>query len=372
MACRRYGEDAARDGNGRHEMTPLPRVALIGAGRIGQLHARNLATLRDSCELVGIADWDMQVAESTARLLGVPLATADSESLLTSPEVDAVIIASSTATHAPYIELAASHGKDIFTEKPIALEIETTASALDAVHRAGVRLQVGFQRRFDSGYVAANESVRKGEIGRVEMIRDAMRDPSPPNPEYLRSSGGLYRDMTIHNFDAVRWLMDEEPFEVYAAASALVSDDIRDADDIDTSIVTLRFPSGAIASIENSRRSGFGYDVRTEIFGSEGALMVGEYRYTPIRRFSASGVHEDHQHFFLERFRDAYRREITAFLDALHTDSPVPVTGEDGMAALRLAYAAEESRRSGRPVAVNLKEEIHERSEHHVDSFRRA
>lgn len=353
-------------------MTMLPRIALIGAGRIGQLHARNLATLRDSCELVGIADWDLGIAESTARLLGVPHATDDSESLLTSSDVDAVIIASSTATHAPYIELAAAHGKDIFTEKPIALDIQATVEALQAVERAGVRLQVGFQRRFDSGYVAANESVRRGELGRIEMIRDAMRDPSPPASGYLRNSGGLYRDMTIHNFDAVRWLMGEDPIEIYAIASALVSDDIREIDDVDTSIITLRFPSGSMASIENSRRSGFGYDVRTEIYGSEGALMVGEHRSTPVRRYNASGVHEDHQHFFLERFRDAYRSEIVAFIDALRTESPVPVTGKDGLAALRLAYAAEESRRSGLPVPVNLEEDIHDRSEHHADSFRRA
>ncbi len=210
-------------------MSPLPRVALVGCGRIGQLHARNLAALRDMCEFVAIADWNLEAAETAARLLDIPRATADSEEVLSSPDVDAVVIASSTSTHAAYIELAARHGKDIFTEKPIALDLETTQRALDAVEAAGVRLQVGFQRRFDSGYLAAREAIRQGEIGRIEMIRDAMRDPSPPPLDYVRQSGGLYRDMTIHNFDAVRWLMDEEPVELYAAASALVSDEIRDA-----------------------------------------------------------------------------------------------------------------------------------------------
>ena len=163
--------------------------------------------------------------------------------------------------------------------------------------------------------------------------------------------------------------MGDDPIQIHATASALVSDDIREAKDVDTSIVTLQFPSGAMASIENSRRSGFGYDVRTEIFGSTGALMVGEYRYTPIRRFSASGVVEDHQYFFLERFRDAYRNEMVAFLSALPTDAPVPVTGADGRAALLLAYAAEQSLREHRPVPINMKGNIHDRSERHADSL---
>lgn len=353
-------------------MTTLPRVALVGCGRIGQLHARNLAALRDMCEFVAVADWNLEAAQTAAKLLDVPLATAESEDVLVSPDVDAVVIASSTDTHASYIEIAAQAGKDIFTEKPIALDLETTERALEAVADAGVRLQVGFQRRFDSGYAAAREAIVNGEIGRVEMIRDAMRDPAPPPVDYIRQSGGLYRDMTIHNFDAVRWLMDEEPVEVFALASALVSDDIRETGDVDTSVITMRFPSGALASIENSRRSGFGYDVRSEIFGSTGALMVGDHRQTPLRRFSATGVTEDHQFFFLERFRDAYRDELIAFLNALISDAPVPVTGQDGLAALRLAYAAEESRRQGVPVAVTAKETTHDRSERNAHSLRHA
>jgi myo-inositol 2-dehydrogenase/D-chiro-inositol 1-dehydrogenase len=350
-------------------MSAVPRVALIGCGRIGQLHARNLAAMRDMCEFAAVADWNLEAAETAARLLDVPHATSASEDLLASPDVDAVIIASSTDTHARFIEIAARHGKDIFTEKPIALDIEATERALEAVADAGVRLQVGFQRRFDSGYIAAREGIEQGEIGNVEMIRDAMRDPSPPPPEYIRQSGGLYRDMAIHNFDSVRWLMGEDPVEIYTTASALVSEDIREAHDVDTSIVTMRFPSGAIASIENSRRSGFGYDVRTEIFGSTGALMVGEYRYTPIRRFSSAGVLEDHQYFFLERFRDAYRNEMVSFLTALINDTDVPVSGADGRAALVIAYAAEQSLREHRPIAIDMKEPDRARSEHHADSL---
>lgn len=337
-------------------MTARPRIALIGCGRIGQVHARTLAAARELCDFVTIDDWNLDIAQSTAAMLGVPNATVNSEAVLADPNIDAVIIASSTETHASYIQLAASHGKDIFAEKPIALDIEETIYTLEAVDRAGVRLQAGFQRRFDPGYVAAKEAIVNGDIGTVEMIRDAMRDPEPPPATYLAKSGGMYRDMTIHNFDAVRWLMGEDPIEVFAMASALVNDDIRNARDIDTSVVTLRFPSGALATIENSRRSGFGYDVRTEIFGSTGGLLVGESRDIPIRRLTASGVLEDHQRFFLERFRDAYRDEIVAFLTAIRDDKPVSVTGDDGRAALQLAAAAEESLRHNKPVSVNLKE----------------
>ena len=344
-------------------MSTRPKIALIGCGRIGQLHARNLASLRELCDFVVVDDWNLDAARSMATLLDIPTATADSEAVLADPNIDAVIIASSTETHAPYIQLAAENGKDIFTEKPIALGIEATDRALESVRQAGVQLQVGFQRRFDAGYVAAKTAIEQGELGVIEMIRDAMRDPEPPPVDYIKRSGGLYRDMTIHNFDSVRWLMGEDPVELHATASTLVSADFRDAYDVDTSIVTMRFPSGAIASIENSRRSGFGYDVRTEIFGSLSAIMVGESRATPVRRFSASGVQEDHQYFFLERFRDAYRQELVSFLMAIRTDTPVAVNGDDGRAALLLAYAAEQSLREHRPITldtVELKEAVHD------------
>lgn len=343
-------------------MTTRPRIALIGCGRIGQLHARNLAAMRELCDFAIAADFYPEAAEQLATTLGVPLWTASGEEAITDPSIDAVIIASSTETHAPYIELAAAHGKDIFTEKPIALDLEATDRALAAAESAGVRLQVGFQRRFDPGYAAAKKALEAGELGTIEMIHDVMRDPTPPPAAYIAQSGGLYRDMAIHNFDSVRWLMGEEPVEIFAMASALVSDDIRAANDVDTSVVTLRFPSGALATIENSRRSGFGYDVRTEIFGSGGGLVVGESRDLPIRRYTAAGVIEDHQYFFLERFRDAYRNEMVAFLTAIRDDTAVTVTGDDGRAALRLAAAAEESLRERRPVLLETSEVLHAQS----------
>lgn len=343
-------------------MNARPRIALIGCGRIGQVHARTLASLNDLCEFAITADFFPESAEQTAASFGVSKWTTDGEAAITDPSIDAVIIASSTETHAPYTELASQHGKDIFTEKPIALDLESTDRALAVAHSAGVRLQIGFQRRFDPGYAAARNAIEQGELGSLEMIRDVMRDPAPPPAAYIAQSGGLYRDMAIHNFDSVRWLMGEEPVEIFAMASALVSDEIRAANDVDTSVVTMRFPSGALAVIENSRRSGFGYDVRTEIFGSGGGLMVGESRDLPIRRYTAAGVTEDHQYFFLERFRDAYRHEMVAFLTAIRDDLPVTVTGEDGRAALRLAVAAEESLRQGRPVLLQTTEVLYAQS----------
>jgi myo-inositol 2-dehydrogenase/D-chiro-inositol 1-dehydrogenase len=337
-------------------MNTRPRIALIGCGRIGQVHARTLASLRELCDFALVADCVADAAERTAATFGVPRWLAEGEEAIADPSIDAVVIASSTETHATYIELASHYGKSIFTEKPIALDLEATDRALATVIRAGTRLQVGFQRRFDPGYAAARGAIERGELGSLEMIHDVMRDPAPPSAAYIAQSGGLYRDMAIHNFDSVRWLMGEDPIEIFAMASALVSEDIRAANDVDTSLVTLRFPSGALASIENSRRSGFGYDVRTEIFGSSGALMVGESREVPIRRYTSTGVMEDHQYFFLERFRDAYRYEMIAFLTAVRDDLAVTVTGEDGRAALRLAAAAEESIRLGRPVAIQTTE----------------
>jgi myo-inositol 2-dehydrogenase/D-chiro-inositol 1-dehydrogenase len=290
-------------------------------------------------------------AEALASRVRCQRWTADPAAVLSDPAIDAVVIASSTDSHAPLIIGAAEAGKQIFCEKPIALDLEATDRALDAVAQAGVRLQMGFQRRFDKAYHRAKELIDAGAIGRVEMIHDAMRDPEPAPRAYLETSGGLYRDMTIHNFDCVRWLMGEEAREVFAMGSALVSPAIRELDDIDTSIVSLRFASDGLGVIDNSRRSGFGYDVRTEIFGSEGALMIGYARDTPMLRLDASGIHSDHIYWFLERFDQAYIDELKAFVDSIVEDTPPLVTGEDARAAMALAYAAEASRQENAPVA---------------------
>ncbi len=337
-------------------MKARPRIALIGCGRIGRIHLRNLLAHPERCELAALIDANETALRTIADDFQLHHVSTEPADVFDDPTIDAVIIASSTETHAPYIIEAARTGKSAFTEKPIALDLESTDLALAAVAGAGSRLQVGFQRRFDSGYAAARRAIEGGDLGGIEMIRDAMRDPAPPPLAYLERSGGLFRDMTIHNLDCVRWLKGEDPVQLFAIGSALTGGDVLTVNDIDTSIVTMRFADGSLALIENSRRSGFGYDVRTEIFGSNGALFVGVGPETPVRHYDATGVHEDHQHFFLERFRNAYEAEILHFVKAIADDTEVEVTGADGRAALHLAIVAETSRALGRPVRVDESE----------------
>jgi myo-inositol 2-dehydrogenase/D-chiro-inositol 1-dehydrogenase len=327
------------------------RVALIGAGRIGQRHAATLASEIPRAELAIIADVHGPAAEALAAKVRCERWTDNPVDALTDPAINAVVIASSTDSHAPLIVGAAEAGKQIFCEKPIALDLEATDRALEAVERAGVRLQMGFQRRFDKAYHKAKDLIDAGALGRIEAIRDTMRDPAPASRAYLETSGGLYRDMTIHNFDCVRWMMGEEVTELFAMGSAIVSPMFEELDDIDTSVISLRFANDGLGVIDNSRRSGFGYDVRTEVFGSEGALMIGYSRDTPMLRLDANGVHSDHIHWFLERFDQAYIDELKVFVDGIVDGFPVPVTGEDARAAMALAYAAEASRRENAPVS---------------------
>jgi myo-inositol 2-dehydrogenase / D-chiro-inositol 1-dehydrogenase len=321
------------------------RVALIGAGRIGQRHAATLASAIPRAELAIIADVHGPSATTLAAKVRCQHWTDDPEAVLQDPSIDAIVIASSTESHAPLIVAAADAGKQIFCEKPIALDLEATDRALDAVERAGVRLQMGFQRRFDKAYHTAKELIDTGALGRIEAIRDTMRDPAPASRAYLETSGGLYRDMTIHNFDCVRWMMGQEVKELFAMGSAIVSPMFQEMADIDTSVISLRFSDDSLGVIDNSRRAGFGYDVRTEVFGSEGALMIGYSRDTPMLRLDASGIHSDHIHWFLERFDQAYIDELKVFFDSIVDGTPPPVTGDDARAAMVLAYAAEASLR---------------------------
>jgi myo-inositol 2-dehydrogenase/D-chiro-inositol 1-dehydrogenase len=332
-------------------MTDRVRVALIGAGRIGQRHAATLASAIPRAELAVIADVHGPSAETLAARVRCDRWSDDPVAVIADPAIDAVVIASSTDSHAPLIAAAAEAGKQIFCEKPIALDLEATDRALAAVEQAGVRLQIGFQRRFDRAYHRAKELIVAGALGRIEFIRDTMRDPAPAPRAYLETSGGLYRDMAIHNFDCVRWLMGDEVTELFAMGSAVVAPVFQELGDIDTSVVTMRFAGDSLAEIDNSRRSGFGYDVRTEVFGSEGALIIGYARDTPMLRLDANGIHSDHIHWFLERFDQAYVDELRVFVDCIVDGGQPPVDGNDARAAMVLAYAAEASRRENAPVS---------------------
>jgi myo-inositol 2-dehydrogenase / D-chiro-inositol 1-dehydrogenase len=332
-------------------MTERVRVALFGAGRIGQRHAQTLASDIPRAELTVVADVSGAAAEALARRVRCDRWSDDPAVVLGDPAIDAIVIASSTDSHASLIAGAAEAGKQIFCEKPIALDLEATDRALAAVERAGVRLQIGFQRRFDKAYAKAKALIDAGALGRIEAIRDTMRDPGPAPRAYLETSGGLYRDMTIHNFDCVRWMMGAEVTELFAMGSAIVDPVFQELGDIDTSVVSLRFANDGLGVIDNSRRSGFGYDVRTEVFGSEGALMIGYARDTPMLRLDANGIHSDHIHWFLERFDQAYVDELKAFIDGIVDGTAPVVDGWDARAAIALAYAAEASRRENAPVS---------------------
>jgi myo-inositol 2-dehydrogenase/D-chiro-inositol 1-dehydrogenase len=326
-------------------------VALVGAGRIGKRHARTVSTLIPRARLEIVADIDERAARSLAEENGCDRWSTDAVAAIQDPKVDVAVIGSSTDTHAPLIIAAAEAGKHAFCEKPIALDLEATDRALGAVANSGIRLQIGFQRRFDTGFARAKEMILEGRIGRVESIRESMRDPNPPPKGYIPTSGGLFRDMSIHCFDCLRWLAGEEVDEVFAMASNLVDPVFGEYDDVDTSVVSMKFASGGLGIVDNSRRSAFGYDIRTEVFGSEGALFIGYSRDTPVLHLSPAGVVSDHVYWFLERFDDAYVAELQAFIDAVAGGVEPPVTGADGRAAMAIAYAAEASLKQRRPVS---------------------
>ncbi len=336
-------------------MTPVApiRIGVFGAGRIGHRHARTVAREIHGAQLAAICDVNLEAAETLAELTGCDRATSDPADIFEDATIGAVVIGTSTDSHAPLIEAAAAAGKQIFCEKPIALDLETTDRAIAAADRAGVRLQIGFQRRFDKAYARVSSMIGNGELGQLEAIRDTMRDPNPPHESYIPTSGGMFRDMVIHDFDCVRWLMGCEPVEVFAMGANLVDPVFAKYGDIDTCVVSIRFESGALATIDASRRSGFGYDVRTEIFGSKSAVMIGESRETPLYRLDGAGVWSDHIYWFLERFDAAYVAEIRAFVECLRSDEPAPITGADGRAALAMAYAAEASVAENAPVPMS-------------------
>jgi myo-inositol 2-dehydrogenase / D-chiro-inositol 1-dehydrogenase len=323
----------------------MTSIAVLGAGRIGQIHARNVAA-HPRVQLAGVMDANPQAAGSLADATGSK--PVDLERALTA---DAVMICTPTPTHADLIEQAAARGRAVFCEKPIDLDAGRVRACLDAVRRAGVKLVVGFNRRFDPSFQVMHQKLRSGEIGRLEMLTIISRDPSPPPPAYVATSGGLFRDMMIHDLDMARFLLNEEPTEVFALGSVLVDAGIGEAGDVDTAAVLLRTASGAIAQVSNSRRATYGYDQRIEVHGARGMLRAGNMTATTLEHASEAGFATDPAlPFFLERYGAAYRAELDAFVDMIESGREPSPTGRDGLLALLLADAATESARTGRPV----------------------
>lgn len=324
------------------------RVGLAGLGRMGRIHAANLAWRCPSARLVGVTDADPAVAAAVAAELDVPVLPSY-DALLA--EVDAVAVATPTGTHAELVTRAARAGRPVFCEKPISLDRAATVATLAAVEAAGVPLQVGFHRRFDPDWVAAARRIHAGELGRVYLFRTSLRDMRSPRPEFLAGSGGFFVDVTIHDLDVARWLVGEV-VEVTAHGAALSDPGFAELGDIDTAVVTLRFASGALGVIDNSRSAGYGYECSTEVVGSAATVRVDNpprhhYRWLTPGLDSADTVRD-----FEERYPWAYAAELEAFARAVLDGVPPAVTGADALAAFDLARAAEESWRTGRPVQV--------------------
>jgi myo-inositol 2-dehydrogenase / D-chiro-inositol 1-dehydrogenase len=328
-------------------------VAVLGAGRIGKIHAANVATNKRA-ELVAVADPFGSAAEDLAREISCA-ASRDPVALIERDDVDAVVIGTPTDTHVDLMLRSVRAGKAVLCEKPIDLDIKRVDEALAELEHVGGRVMVAFNRRFDPSAQRLRRSIDDGEIGEVRQVIITSRDPGLAPREYLQTSGGIFRDMTIHDFDMARWLLGEEPVEVTATASRLVDPGLMaDVDDFDTVMVQMRTASGRQCHINGCREAVYGYDQRFEIFGSLGMLQNENLRPTTVRRWgrTETEVQEPLLNFFLERYAEAYRIELDLFLQALETGGPMPVTPHDGRQALRLADCALESALTGRAVAV--------------------
>jgi myo-inositol 2-dehydrogenase/D-chiro-inositol 1-dehydrogenase len=328
-------------------------IAVIGTGRMGSVHVRNLVRKIPEANLVALCDIRLDVAQALADELGVPRVVADYHELLADPDIPAVLIATSTDTHWFIIRDAALAGKQIFCEKPLALDLPSIDIALAAVEQAGVKLQVGFNRRFDPSFRHVRELVASGAIGRPCLLHIIARDPEPPSVEYARASGGMFLDMTIHDFDMARFQVGEVE-EVYALGSVLVAPQLAEAGDVDTTLVTLRFANGALGVIDNSRQAVYGYDQRLEVFCSAGTAQAENEAVHTVVVGDASGMHAAlPPRFFMQRYPETYVNEVREFIDCVLNDKEPSVTGRDGRLSVVLGYAAWKSWRENRPVKLS-------------------
>jgi myo-inositol 2-dehydrogenase / D-chiro-inositol 1-dehydrogenase len=321
-------------------------VALFGAGRIGNIHAGNLAR-HPHARLRYVVDVHAPAAEALARKHGAKVASV--EEALSDPAIAAVVIGSSTDTHAELIQRAAAAGKAIFCEKPVDLDLERARACVSAVRQAGVVCMIGFQRRFDPTFAALKQRLDKGEIGTPEVLVITSRDPGPPPAAYIASSGGVFKDMLIHDFDIFRWILGGEAVSVHATGGCPGMPEVAAAGDLSHTAVTLRTRDGALCQINTSRRAAYGYDQRFEVLGSKGLLQAGNVRPTEVVAWGDQAISSDKpEAFFLERYRAAYALEIEHFFDALVNGTPVRTTIEDGVKALELAELATRSWREGK------------------------
>ena len=329
------------------------KVGIVGAGRIGNVHAQSITYHIPEAEVAMVTDVRVDAAQALAEKYGIPAFSADYMDIVNNPEIDAVLVCSPTPTHADIAIASMRAGKHVFCEKPVDLTIEKIQKTAQVAKETGVKLQIGFNRRFDHNHGRVQQLAAGGALGHVELVKITSRDPEPPSPEYAASSGGLYIDMMIHDFDMAMFLAGCDVKEVYAMGTSLVDPRIGEAGDVDTAIVTLTFENGALGVIDNSRRAAYGYDQRVEVFGSLGMAAGENDGDTTVRLSTAAGVVSDKpQFFFLERYMASFIAEMKQFIAAIVNDTEVPVGIHAGLMSVVLAKAAKKSLDEHRPVRI--------------------
>lgn len=328
-------------------------VGIIGAGRIGQVHAKSITYHIPQAKIVAISDIYYEGAEKVAESLGIPNAYEDYHEILNNPEIDAVLICSSTDTHADIAVEAAEAGKHIFCEKPVDLTVAKIKKVIAAVEKAGVKLQIGFNRRYDHNFAEIKRLANDGKLGKLQTIKITSRDPEPPSIDYVKVSGGIFLDMTVHDFDMARFIGGEVE-EVYANAAVTVDEAIGEAGDVDTALIALKFKNGAIGVIDNCRKACYGYDQRLEVFGTGGQASAANDTPTNVSYINENGNMTDKPlYFFLERYMQSFTDEMTEFINAVQNDELTKTTVNDGLEALRLGLAARLSVKEHRPVKLS-------------------
>lgn len=329
-------------------------VGIIGAGRIGKVHAETLAFRIPEAEILAITDLNQDAAAQLAKRCGIPSVTASSDEILADPRIQAVLICSSTDTHAGLIVQAAQAGKHIFCEKPIAHDLSKIDAALAAVEKAGVKLQIGFNRRFDPNFARVRAAVANGEVGTPRLMHIISRDPAPPPIAYVKVSGGMFLDMTIHDFDMARFLIGDEVEEIYTSGGVMVDPEIGKAGDLDTAMIVMRFRNGVVGTIDNCRQAAYGYDQRVEILGSNGKIATENLFPNSAVVSTGDGIRQDLPYnFFMDRYTESFSTELRAFVESILENRATPVSGIDGRIPVVMGLAARKSYDEHRPVRLD-------------------